>query len=167
MAIKYGTLTEDLPAAPCGYVVPEDIGKLKKAGALLWEACNETSDPIEVIVWDATKAEPKEHIPLPLERNGVTSEVKDIVRQIHNEVMSWLIHCALNADFIRRNPPGPESLPTLKPFIRVEPHPMPVLRTPISQPCCSSIAKFEPLDIIFSIIYSKQRRHNPTSAWSI
>ncbi|PLB53813.1 hypothetical protein P170DRAFT_451806 [Aspergillus steynii IBT 23096] len=90
MAIKYGTLTEDLPAAPCGYVVPEDIEKLKKAGSLLWEACNEASDPIEVIVWDATEAEPKGHIPLTLERTGVTDEVKELVLQIHNETeFSW------------------------------------------------------------------------------
>ncbi|KAH8433009.1 uncharacterized protein LDX57_010646 [Aspergillus melleus] len=90
MAIKYGTLTEDLPAAPCGYVVSEDIEKLKKAGSLLWQACNEASDAIEVIVWDASEAEPQGHIPLALERTGVTDEVKSLVREIHDETeSSW------------------------------------------------------------------------------
>ncbi|KAI9036170.1 uncharacterized protein KD926_002200 [Aspergillus affinis] len=90
LAIKYGTLTEDLPAAPCGYVVPGDIEKLKKAGSLLWEACNEASDAIEVIVWDASETEPKGHIPLALERTGATDKVKSLVREIHNETeSSW------------------------------------------------------------------------------
>lgn len=86
MAIKYGTLTEGLPALPCGYVVPDDIEKLKKAGSLLWQAISETSDPTEVIVWDASKTEPEGYIPLALERTGVTDEVKELVREIHNEV---------------------------------------------------------------------------------
>ncbi|KAL2863992.1 cucumopine synthase [Aspergillus lucknowensis] len=90
LAIKYGPLTEYLPAAPCGNIVAEDIDKLVRAGNAIWNACNNTKEIIEVIVWDAYESEPTEHLPLPLERMGVSKEVMRLVETIHGETeKSW------------------------------------------------------------------------------
>lgn len=88
LAIKYGPLTEYLPAAPCGRVVPEDMAKLRQAGLGVWRACNETKQVIEVIVWDANEPEPISYLPLVLERAGCTPEVHRLVASIHGEVSS-------------------------------------------------------------------------------
>ncbi|PWY72280.1 cucumopine synthase [Aspergillus heteromorphus CBS 117.55] len=85
LAIKYGPLSEYLPAAPCGNVIPEDMENLRLAGNAVWKACNKTKQIIEVIVWDASQPEPTEHLPLQLERIGVTDEVKALVHRIHDE----------------------------------------------------------------------------------
>lgn len=86
LAIKYGPLTEYLPAAPCGSVVPEDMDKLRVAGNGIWKACNKTKQVIEAIVWDASQSEPTEHLSLHIERIGATAEVKSLVKIIHAEV---------------------------------------------------------------------------------
>ncbi len=50
MAIKYGELTEYIPAAPVGNVIPEHISILKDVGNMLWnEICGEKR-PLEVRV---------------------------------------------------------------------------------------------------------------------
>ncbi|KAM0671078.1 hypothetical protein ACQRIU_001473 [Beauveria bassiana] len=90
LAVKYGPLTEYLPAAPCGNIVPEDMDKLRTAGRGIWKACNETKQVIEVIVWDASQPKPKGRIPLALERAGVSPEIRDLVAAIHQETeASW------------------------------------------------------------------------------
>ncbi|KAF2093315.1 cucumopine synthase [Rhizodiscina lignyota] len=90
LAIKYGPLTEYLPAAPCGYVIPEDMPALCEAGQGIWKACNETKQVIEVIVWDASQPEPTGHLPLILERKGCSNEVVKLVEAIHDETeKSW------------------------------------------------------------------------------
>ncbi|TQV92189.1 cucumopine synthase [Cordyceps javanica] len=90
LAVKYGPLTEYLPAAPCGNIVPDDMEKLRTAGRGVWKACNETKQVIEVIVWNADQPKPKGRIPLKLERVGVSPEVQDLVAAIHQETeASW------------------------------------------------------------------------------
>ncbi|KAA8646841.1 hypothetical protein EYZ11_012081 [Aspergillus tanneri] len=90
MAIKYGPLSEYLPAAPCGMVIPEDIPKLRNAGDGLWRACYETAQAIDVVVWDATQPEPVGSLPLQIQRTGVNEEVKNIIREIHVKTnRSW------------------------------------------------------------------------------
>ncbi|RAL13543.1 cucumopine synthase [Aspergillus homomorphus CBS 101889] len=107
LAIKYGPLTEYLPAAPCGKIVAEDMAQLVRAGTAIWNACNSSKQVIEVVVWDATKPEPTEQLFLPLERMGTTKEVMRLVEAIHAETeKSWsavsydlqLVHtgCALS-----------------------------------------------------------------------
>ncbi len=86
LAVKYGPLTEYLPAAPCGNIAPKDMDKLRQAGRGIWKACNETKQVVEVVVWDATKPEPKGHIPLALERAGKSPEIQELVTNIHEEV---------------------------------------------------------------------------------
>ncbi|KAK2736422.1 hypothetical protein FQN57_000755 [Myotisia sp. PD_48] len=95
LAIKYGPLTEYLPAAPCGNVVPEDMEKLRSAGLGVWKACNETKRVIEVIVWNASKPEPRGvELVLSLERTGTLQQVKELVLQIHEETeASWSSIC--------------------------------------------------------------------------
>ncbi|GLA33810.1 hypothetical protein AnigIFM63309_003831 [Aspergillus niger] len=88
MAIKYGPLSEYLPAAPCGFVIPEDIHKLRKAGNSLWHACYDTAQAIEVVVWDATQPEPTQYLPIQIRRTSASEEVKNIIQEIHTET-SW------------------------------------------------------------------------------
>lgn len=59
---------------------------LRKVGRAIWKACNETKQIIEVVVWDALQPEPKEHIPLILERAGSSPEVHKLIETIHQEV---------------------------------------------------------------------------------
>src|SRR5690606_33316442 len=50
MAIKYGELTEYIPAAPVGHVIPEDVGVLKEVGNLMWAEICGRKRPVEVRV---------------------------------------------------------------------------------------------------------------------
>jgi hypothetical protein len=59
---------------------------LRDVGRAIWKACNETKQVIEVVVWDALQPEPKEHLPLILERAGSSLEVQKFVETIHQEV---------------------------------------------------------------------------------
>ena len=87
LAIKYGRVTEHHPAAPCGNVIPEDLEKLRWLGNEVWRSQYETKQPIEVILWDASKPEPdSKNLLLRLQRTGVTEEVKSLVKEIHEEV---------------------------------------------------------------------------------
>ncbi|PYH93095.1 cucumopine synthase [Aspergillus ellipticus CBS 707.79] len=85
LAIKYGPLSEYLPAAPCGNIIPEDVKKFKIAGSQVWAACTKTKQIIEAIVWDASMPEPSAHLPLRLERIGVNNDMKDLAQRIHDE----------------------------------------------------------------------------------
>lgn len=62
------------------------MANLAKAGNAIWNACNHSKQVIEVVVWDAAKPEPTGHLPLSLERAGVSREVSDLVDAIHSEV---------------------------------------------------------------------------------
>jgi len=50
MAIKYGPLTEYIPAAPVGHVQAADMDKFREAGRKNWEAATKTHIPVEVRV---------------------------------------------------------------------------------------------------------------------
>ncbi|PWY93562.1 hypothetical protein BO94DRAFT_614879 [Aspergillus sclerotioniger CBS 115572] len=91
LAIKYGKVTEHHPAASVGTVIPEDLEKLRRAGKESWKSQLQHKEPIEVIVWDALRPEPgREDLTLRLQRTGVTKEVKNVVREIYNEMdKSW------------------------------------------------------------------------------
>ncbi|KAL4808805.1 cucumopine synthase [Aspergillus unguis] len=92
LAIKYGPLTEYLPAAPCGRVLPEHMEKLRAVGTGVWNACSTTKEAIEVIVWDASTPEPAGPVPLipDCARISSTDEVRALVDSIHAETeKSW------------------------------------------------------------------------------
>ncbi|MEU9046829.1 MULTISPECIES: hypothetical protein [unclassified Kitasatospora] len=46
LTIKYGELTEPMPAAPIGSVVPEDLDALPKIGQLVWDSVHGNGAPI-------------------------------------------------------------------------------------------------------------------------
>jgi hypothetical protein len=46
LAIKYGPLSEYIPAAPIGRVIPEHLPLLREAGRACWEAAYRTKEPI-------------------------------------------------------------------------------------------------------------------------
>ncbi|WP_037347490.1 hypothetical protein [Sciscionella sediminilitoris] len=46
LTIKYGELTEPMPTAPIGAVVPEDVDQLPKIGQLVWDAVYGNGAPI-------------------------------------------------------------------------------------------------------------------------
>lgn len=50
LSIKYGFLTEDLPAAPVARVLPECIADLKEVGKLCWNSTFKNKDLVEVRV---------------------------------------------------------------------------------------------------------------------
>ncbi|MFC5475655.1 hypothetical protein [Paraherbaspirillum soli] len=50
LAIKYGPLSEYIPAAPVGHVIPEHLPLLREAGRACWKAAHETKQVIEVRV---------------------------------------------------------------------------------------------------------------------
>jgi hypothetical protein len=53
LGIKYGTLTEPMPASPVGRVRPEDMPALVEAGQAVWDAVYTTKQPILVEVREA------------------------------------------------------------------------------------------------------------------
>ncbi|KAG2417764.1 hypothetical protein HFD88_008983 [Aspergillus terreus] len=91
LAIKYGPVTEHHPAAPCGNVIPEDIEKLRSVGDRIWKGQLEKKQPFEVVLWDASQPKPDDaSLPLRLQRTGVTEEVKELVKEIHDKTNeSW------------------------------------------------------------------------------
>src|SRR5262245_1325104 len=48
LAIKYGRLSEYIPAAPVGYVIPEHLPRLREAGRACWNATFHTKEIVEV-----------------------------------------------------------------------------------------------------------------------
>ncbi|GAB3212439.1 hypothetical protein ACQEU5_16370 [Marinactinospora thermotolerans] len=80
LAVKYGPLTEYLPAAPVGSVVPEDIDALREAGRACWKAAWETKQPIEVRVRRKGEAVTDFALPRtpPVDHPGVQKLVEEI-----------------------------------------------------------------------------------------
>ncbi len=83
LAVKYGRLSEYLPAAPVGQVIAEDLPILKQAGQEIWEAAYRTKQVIEVRV--TRKGEYPMHFALPAaprcESAAVTALVQEIVAE--------------------------------------------------------------------------------------
>ncbi|MFI5932100.1 hypothetical protein [Actinoplanes sp. NPDC051494] len=46
LTVKYGELTEPMPAAPIGMVVPEDVDSLPKIGQMIWDAVHGNGAPV-------------------------------------------------------------------------------------------------------------------------
>ncbi|GAA2397110.1 cucumopine synthase-related protein [Nonomuraea africana] len=46
LGIKYGELTEPMPATPIGHVIPDDLDSLLEAGEAVWEAVYTTKKPV-------------------------------------------------------------------------------------------------------------------------
>ncbi len=83
LAVKYGVLSEYLPAAPVGRVIDEHIPILKQAGQEIWEAAYRTKQIIEVRV--TRKGERAERFrlaePPPCTNASVDALVREIVAE--------------------------------------------------------------------------------------
>lgn len=81
MAIKYGSLTENLPAAPVGHVRPDHIAQFREAGRLCWEAATKTHSTVEVRV--TRHGEPFTFYELPAPRAVSSFAAQNLIRRIH------------------------------------------------------------------------------------
>jgi hypothetical protein len=85
LAIKYGRLSEYIPAAPIGYVIPEHIALLREAGRACWDATYRTKEIVEVRVRRKGAVESPYRLPrLPCEA-GAHPEVQALISRIHEE----------------------------------------------------------------------------------
>ncbi|KAL3471101.1 hypothetical protein BJX99DRAFT_250724 [Aspergillus californicus] len=92
LVIKYGEVTEHQSVATCGKVIDEDLETLHWVADKIWQSQCDTKQPIEVVLWDASKPEPDpKSIPLfASQRTGVSKEVKNLVDEIYKETeKSW------------------------------------------------------------------------------
>ncbi|MFF4318713.1 hypothetical protein [Streptomyces sp. NPDC001568] len=87
LGIKYGTLTEPMPASPVGRIRQEDVSALQEAGRLTWDSVYSTKKPILVEVRKAG-TEGGHSIPL------LTAAHPDASRLIHDVYkateLAWL-----------------------------------------------------------------------------
>jgi hypothetical protein len=90
LAVKYGPLTEYLPAAPVGHVVPEHLGLLREAGRFCWQAAYSTKEVVEVRVRRKGAPETTDYA-LPLPPQIDSPAVQKIVDEIHDETQRiWI-----------------------------------------------------------------------------
>jgi hypothetical protein len=83
LAVKYGHLSEYIPAAVIGQVIPEHISILKQAGQEIWEAAYRTKQIIEVRVTRKGERAAKFELPAPppCEHPVVNELVREIVAE--------------------------------------------------------------------------------------
>lgn len=85
LSIKYGDVTEDLPAAPVARVIPKDIPKLKEAGKKCWESTHNSKEIIEVRV--TRKGEEFNEKDFRIKKGSVKNKkVQELIDEIHKEV---------------------------------------------------------------------------------
>jgi hypothetical protein len=74
--------------ATCGRVIEEDLKTLHSVANQVWKRQCEAKEPIEVVVWDASKPEPdpKDMSLSSSRRTGASKEVRDFVGEIYKEV---------------------------------------------------------------------------------
>lgn len=89
VAVKYGPLTEYLPAAPIGEVVPEHLELLREAGRGCWDAAYRTKQPIEVRV--TRKGDPAAVEGLPRIAPVADPDIQRIIDELHDETQRiWI-----------------------------------------------------------------------------
>jgi hypothetical protein len=100
LAVKYGVLSEYIPAAPVGQVIAEHIPILKQAGLEIWDAAYRTKQIVEVRV--TRKGEKAESFAIAAAPPCVSPSVDALVREIVAETQRiWVnppeelldIHC--------------------------------------------------------------------------
>lgn len=89
LAIKYGNLTEYLPAAAIGEVIPEDMQRLKDIGAHCWESTFRNKTPICVSVYP--KGQRSTYAKLPKHGGVSDPEAQRLLDEIYEETCRiWL-----------------------------------------------------------------------------
>ena len=83
LAIKYGPLSEYIPAAPVGHVVEQDMPLLREAGRACWAATYTTKQVIDVHVRRKGDSRPSQ--PLPRFECDATAPVQWVLDRINDE----------------------------------------------------------------------------------
>jgi hypothetical protein len=83
LAIKYGPLSEYIPAAPVGRVIPEHLPLLREAGQACWNAAIKTKQIVEVRV--RRQGEDTSGYALPWARIELPREVDALLSRIRSE----------------------------------------------------------------------------------
>lgn len=84
LAIKYGPLSEYIPAAPVGRVIPEHLSLLREAGRACWHATYSSKQPIEVRVRRRGTTEANYSLKWP--EVSLPADVAAVVARIRHEV---------------------------------------------------------------------------------
>lgn len=90
LAVKYGVLSEYLPAAPVGQVIPEHIPILKQVGQEMWDAAYRTKQIVEVRI--TRKGERPTEFRLATPPACGHAGVDALVREIHAETQRIWVH---------------------------------------------------------------------------
>ena len=89
LAIKYGPLSEYIPAAPVGCVIPEHLPRLREAGRACWNATVGSKDVVEVRVRRSGEEAPDYRLPWP--DVALPAEVDALVARIRRETEAiWI-----------------------------------------------------------------------------
>jgi hypothetical protein len=89
LAIKYGPLSEYIPAAPVGSVIPEDLSLLREVGHACWSATVGSKQVVEVRV--RRRGEPAAGYRLPWPAIALPPEVEALVARIRGETEAiWI-----------------------------------------------------------------------------
>ena len=83
LAIKYGPLSEYIPAAPVGHVIPEHMDRLREAGRACWQAAYKSKEIIECRV--RRKDTPASAYPLRRFECRELPEVQALLTRIQDE----------------------------------------------------------------------------------
>lgn len=91
LAIKYGPLSEYIPAAPIGMVIPEHIPLLREAGRACWNATYRTKQIIEARVRRYGTTELGFRLPRPIVETQLHPDVQSLLQRIHDETQRvWI-----------------------------------------------------------------------------
>jgi hypothetical protein len=91
LSIKYGFLTEDLPAAPVAQVIPECIQSLKEVGKACWKSTFNDKNIIEVRVSRKGEGGWTEYR-LPRPGTVKSHAVQELIDEIHDETQRIWVH---------------------------------------------------------------------------
>jgi hypothetical protein len=125
LGVKYGPLTEPMPASPVGRVRPEDIPALVEAGRAVWDAVYTTKHPVLV---EVRRAETEGGHRIPHLR-AADADANRLTRDVHAETERvWLSEPPELADLHRGViPSGAGSFQTVLPtllFVNGETRPL-------------------------------------------
>ncbi|WP_329384275.1 hypothetical protein OG625_22985 [Streptomyces sp. NBC_01351] len=125
LGIKYGELTEPMPAAPIGRIREEDLPALNEAGRAVWDSVYSTKKPVHVEVRKAGSAG-GHHIP---RLTATNADADRLLHDVHAETERiWLTEPVELADMHQsRIPSGAGSFETVLPtllFVNGETRPL-------------------------------------------
>ena len=100
LAIKYGTLSEYIPAAPVGHVVHEDVPLLREVGRACWHATFQSKQIVEVRV--RRKGTKDALLRLPRLEVDAPDPIRSLLARIQDETQKVWIHPPQEIDDLHR-----------------------------------------------------------------